>query len=512
MEAFRTVFFHLLLAALWLPWLVVTAQLAANADNLWLVEAFSRWAAGARMTDAAYEPNPPLALLLYALPAGLSGLTGLALHHAIFIYTLAAVFLSALAVRCLLSLFDFLAPGHRTVILYSYVTAVTVMTTGYFGERDHFVALALVPFVLMQVALLCGASPPPRFFWIVAFAAAPFILLKPAHGLLPALLLAARLAHTRDWRRAAVAPDFIALSTAVLGYGALLLWVFPDYLREIFPAVLRYYLPARDDGAVLMMAGQYAAGAAMTGFLCARRDLPRPLRLFTALLAAGVVVGLVPYILQGHGYYYHLLPATAFLWMGLGLAAACFLERERLKTGTATVLTCLVIIALAYVAKPMPGSFTHVDFSARPLVQAAKECDQPRCRVLIFSPRFEMSYLIAYYAGAEYASRFPAFFFLPAAVSGRMPVAEAEKFSLMVAEDLARYRPDTVMIASFPAERGQKGFDFISYFSATPAFAQAWRGYEKSGVLEAPLADYIIDPYRDADNMIPFTIYKRSGP
>ncbi len=496
-----------------LPWAVINFNMAANADNLWLAEGYLRFARGEGLRESFFEVNPPLSLLLYALPAEVSMRLGVPLHHAIFVYTFLMVGLFAFCVQRLLARLAFLRDGERVMALAGFIFASTLMTTGFFGERDHFVAMALMVLLLAQTSLTLYDAPRSASMYVMVFVSALFVLLKPHFLIIPAGMILYRLIAKRNLFMIIRDADFAGLFLAGLLYAALLLLVFPDYLFHIMPNVIDYYGMRKAYDTVLQMTLQYAGGAAVIALLAQFTIEHMSARRFVWFLSGLSVLALVPFVWQGLGYAYHLIPAATFLWMALGVILYHgVLKQDARKPRMALVLAVLLCAVGAYAAKSPWRSFIAPDaYRQLPLVQAAKDCGHDDCRVFVFGPSFEISYLISYYADASLASRFPSLFFLPGQLSAGEDAQGAKMalFRKLVAEDFRRYQPDTVMLASFEIIEGQGAFDFISYFSRDPDFAALWQAYRHVGYIEAPFDDYLKDMKHTGDGLMRFDIYKR---
>ncbi len=502
----------LLLAALLSPWIFMSLLLVGNADNLWLAEGYHRWAGGARLAQSFFEVNPPLSLLLYALPAEISFRGGVALHQAIFFYTLAVVACASWVLARLLEKISTLDQPARLVTLAAFIIASTLLTTGFFGERDHFVAMALVLLLVTQFIITGQYAADKRFLWAVAFVCGFIILLKPHYLLLPFFMLLYRAVKRRSpsvlWR----AGDGGALAAAVALYALILGVFFQDYLTQILPAVVEYYGLHKAYDTMAVMCAQVVGGAALFSLLARVLVKETAIRRFVWWLMIMAVAALIPFIAQGLGYAYHLLPATTLMWMGLGIILYHLVSKQNAKKPVFSLMMAVVLCAVgAYAAKMPQRSFiSHAQFAQLPLVQAARQCPQPPCKVFIFGPSFEISYLVSYYAEAQYASRFGALFFLPRHLLGLSGPAQVAHYRGMVADDFKKYQPDVVMLASFEMLRGQGDFDVLDYLKADAGFKQEWQHYQRTGYIEAPFEDYLRDMKDSGETLMRYDIYQRT--
>ncbi len=87
-----------LIAAL-VPWAVSILRTPLHSDLVWLYEGFVRLISGQTMAESIFEPNPPLSLFTYAVPYGISALTGLAPHITIFVYVMTLLAMAAAVVK-----------------------------------------------------------------------------------------------------------------------------------------------------------------------------------------------------------------------------------------------------------------------------------------------------------------------------------------------------------------------------------------------------------------------------
>ncbi|HTK85926.1 MAG TPA: hypothetical protein VL625_12655, partial [Patescibacteria group bacterium] len=138
----------------------------------------------------------------------------------------------------------------------------------------------------------------------------------------------------------------------------------------------------------------------------------------------------------------------------------------------------------------------------------------------MFSNNMGIVHETAYYTGHEHASRFASFWFVPWLVTQQDMIArglptpmtqteidsERKKFSHMVGEDIARYKPAVILIGHFDMLAGRP-FDFMTYFGVDPYFERAWAGYKKDGMLKVRLTDYFPDTAARIDT-INYDIYR----
>jgi hypothetical protein len=512
------------IAAFWLfillaltPWAYFCLTTPANSDMLWLAEVLNRLLNDGSMARDAYENNPPLSLLTVAPPLFLSEL-GVPLDLAFLLFAFLCIGLSAAAIYRVVRNWPVIGASWGLCALISgFVFGETILTlVNYIGERDHLVALALFPFVLAQWSLTLRWPLPRVTSFFIFSVGALLILVKPHYGLLPVILLI----H-RAWRRRSLSvladPDFLSLAIATIAVTGGTWLFFPDWVRLVMPDSLALYMPLRDPGVLkqtLMLAAAPVALILATLLPGARFRLP------VIMLAAGALVNLIPFFIQGRGYIYHLCPSFGFFGAALGLSLWDRLERECHAPRLALFLSAALMAGMAYVACPLDRSTPSIaTFKALPVTRMIATCDgQTRpCKFFMFNNNMGIIHEAAYYMDARSASRFPSFWFLPLLVNDNYRVLTAEqkkshreKFSRMVGEDLGYYKPPLLLIGRFAVDGAP--FNFENYFSADAVFSREWKKYRRTGNISVSKSDYFgqgLNPERDGPLIVTFDVYHR---
>lgn len=494
----REILFWGFLMLVLLPWLVIRAQQSTHSDILWLAEALNRLFDGHTMTQSAYETNPPLSLLLYSLPVWLHRAFDWPLHYTVFAQSLGVLGGCLLMLRRTLNWFAFLGVAEKYCIVFAYAMANTLAASLLFGERDQLIAMVLPPFALTQIALTYALFRPRAVDWVFLAFGAFIILLKPHHGLIPALLLLHRVFKNRNLS-ACRDPDFLALTGVVIAYAAMLWFAFHDYLTVILPDVMDYYvITGQYTGfypSVLMVLG--FIGVAM--FICAWLRPAPAVAAFSIFLLGCAGLSLIPVVVQNKGFYYHYLPVIAFAACAAAHILYLWLMHQSSRVAMSVVLCLSAITAFAYghasLNLPYP---THATYQSLPFSKIMRQCaDEKKCTsFFMFNSDMGLLHEAAYYTGIPHASRFPALWFLPkmtrdaaAMRAGELSPEETKKltadifrFSGMVADDLASAQPEIVFI--LPPDEFTVPVDPLGLFAANPRFRAIWSRYRKSGTVE----------------------------
>ncbi|QQG36569.1 MAG: hypothetical protein HYS17_01920 [Micavibrio aeruginosavorus] len=500
-----------------IPWGKSLLRTPLHSDLVWLYEAFARWIGGATMTGSVFEPNPPLSLFSYALPYVLSSLTGVEAHYTIFIYVMALLALSALATGYVVMKLTRGDQAATALVVAAFLLSQTVMTNALYGERDHLVALGLVPFVLLQYALNRGIRIAAYWRWPVFILGAFLILLKPHHGLIPFLMVLDGLRRNPGWRNFLRA-DFISLSALVLAYAVLLYFVFPDYIQVIFPDVWQLYLSQREARLPEVTGYLFIpAGGLLFSAVCLRYRACHPG--LVLLLGVASVLSLIPYLVQGKGFYYHLFPALGFFIPGLTLLLFEWLAYEGKRRTFAAGLSITALTGLALMIFPANGALPdYRAYRDMPLTQRVRAACENRtgCSFFMFNDTMGIVHETAYVTGIRHGSRFPSFWFLPEMLKhDRISPEDSEILRLSyggrIAEDLERYKPPILIIGRFSIT-GQGFFDFGAYWAVSDSFRTAWERYRHDGTIKISYGDYYPGTLVKDSPPVTYDIYRLTDP
>ncbi|MDB5491668.1 MAG: hypothetical protein JWO78_1517 [Micavibrio sp.] len=513
----------ILLAAL-VPWFIVRIQQAANSDILWLCEALHRYFSGCSLSDCAFETNPPLSLLIYTLPVLGQDWLGLPLHYTVFLQTCAILLFSTWATYKILTAWGKLQANDIYIIVTAYLLANTVGSSLYFGERDHLVGMALVPFVLMQLTLTYNLKRAGNLKWTVFLFGGLFILVKPHHGLLPSLLLLQRLFHRRNLSVLRDA-DFLTLAVMTPLYMAFVALAFPDYVSIILPDVFTLYVPKHSFSNVAEFVLTASAFCLVTAVAAAFIPLSAPAKRIIFFLLAAAMISIIPYYVQGMGFYYHVMPVVSFMWPAIALVVLYWLGSQ-VGRNIPVFFTAVFMVVFAYAYAPLNLSYPqHKDYADMPVTKLLeKNCPKDRpCSFFMFNRDMGIFSETAYYTKIHHASRFPSFWFLPQMINAEHAISKGEnpllnkadlayyrkKYTAMVTEDFARDKPAVVIIW----RPGKKlvNFDFVKFFTADPGFAKEWKNYSRDQPITLAYSEYYRGAAKEKDSLT-YDVYRRVSP
>lgn len=496
--------FCALLPALW-----AIFAYTLNHDIAWLAQSALRLIQGGSYFNDIYETNPPLSVLIYLPPALLWRLTGLPLDSASALYTLGLAFLSATAILAILRRLPNIDAELARYITVTWLIALIVLPVIDFGERDHLVLMGLGPLLALQLSDLQKNILPTPLRRAALTAGTLAILLKPPYIILPAAFWFYNYLRHRRPRALLNDPVLRCIGGGVMLYILVTALFFTSYFTHILPDVLTLYLPMRSGevwlktafyGFLMLASGTFAFFAPVD---------PARRRLILLLHGAGLLC-LLPYLLLGKDFWYQLLPALTFFFCGFCalFEALChrFIPAARLRL----VLPTLLSLALAYALTPPDFNYPgRQAFNDLDLTKIIKRCEYD-CSFFMFNNNMGIMHSTAAYTGQVHASRFPALWFLPALQAKGWPEPKTSYYRHLIAEDFARYQPDTVLLGRFriPDRKGEK-FDFVSFFSKDDLFAQEWKNYQPLGRVDINRRAYHTGTALDHDDRVTYDIYVR---
>jgi hypothetical protein len=480
------------LAAASLPWLLLWLVPPLNFDVAALLLFTDRWLAGAVLYRDLIDVNPPLVFVLYALPAGLSRLTGVPLGAAFMLWLLAFL---ALVLAMTVSRLARLRPDASNIAMFAGLLPFAIFGLGnsMAGQREQLLALAALPW-LIDAAIRAGGEPATRRGVPAALLAALFLCLKPHFAAMP-LLIELWLLHRRG--RAGLAdpvPWCFAGSFAL--YGATIALLFPAYLTEMLPLILGSYAAFGDRTALGVLFSRELVPVLLVFLAClplawrARDDLATIL----ALATLGALFGAVA---QAKGWPYHKLPAEMLTALLAGRLSALWLARHAISpVGFAAAA---LVAGNAFALATREGPWRQVEHGSGPVPELAREirARAPGQAVLILSPGIDPAYPALLEGGAFQAMRYMTLW--PLQVAYEHCPADGERYRApeamsrderavfdQVAADFARTKPKLLIIDHFAdiAPCAGKAFEFDEYFLRHPVFAAEFSRYVRIGDID----------------------------
>ncbi len=484
------------------PWLWLKTQVTINPDILWLCICLRRILAGGLMSEVAYEVNPPMSMLVHILPVLAESNLGWSLDYMLVLQALLILGLSVYVLwKSLAQMLPSRMPGFAAIII-GFMLATTVMTGVSFGERDHLLAMVLLPFTLLQFLITQGRFKATLSSRIFMGMAVMLMLLKPHYGFIPVGMLLHRIWVRKDLSFLKDV-DFLTLSAVTLGYAGVMWVFFQDYLFVILPDVLKYYQLSQYDQNLYLTVTSLCVGGffllTLVEYLAIEKATKGVCKYFLLLSA----VSLIPVLLQGTGYFYHYIPAI--------VAAACVVSVvfshliHSSKVRHANLISALIMVGLAYLYAPPSFSYArHATYAELQLPQEIIEANsKSEVKGFLIMNRFlGLGAEVSQYTGIQYASRFSTLWFMPGlehyrrleeagALTAEEQLearADRARFARMMAEDIERYRPPILLFQRLDLKSNQS--DALDFFKSSADIQRAMGPYSYARDLHINENDY----------------------
>lgn len=451
-----------------------------NHDAAWYIHMARVWLDGAVLYRDVIDTNPPLIVLLTAVPVSIArafGLTAPAVFKA-FVFLLGGAS-AALSVRLLHRTWP--AEPSRLLLGAVLLFALFPFVKGDFGQREHLAVMLTVPFVVAACAWTAGRPLPRRHDAALGVMAGLGFGMKP-HFVLA--WLAIELCVFYPGRRRLRAGAAAAAAT-LLVYAAGVVLLAPEYVTIAREVAQVYGGLNAPSPALLRIPDLQVWVVAALAILLLR--LPAAERAGCLILFAAATGFLIAALAQLKGWSYHLYPFRVFALLFFGAVIAGVADahpatlaaiRGGRRSVNAAVLAAILIWSLRYVAEArQPLGMDHVSALAAVVEQQehAESLALLSMRTIVY-PAFP----VVTYTGAEWVLRHNSLWFLPGLYADElnqgsgdvpfrrpdaMPPLERQYFDQIV-QDLCA-RPPRLLVIEPPiphAPAGRRSLDLLGYY------------------------------------------------
>ncbi len=501
-----------------LPSIYYQGQYWVNGNISWLMIAAERLLNGQSLSGHIYETNPPLSIVLYTPHVLLSHITGVAKVDIVYPFTLLCALLSTLSIYKIIKPWVVITDHQKASLLFGYFAAVTIGTTLSISEREHYIALALVPFILCQYNLSHNIKTPNLIIWPVLIIGAAIILVKPHYGIVPSYFLLQRLLKDKNINTI-FKVDFWSLSVMTSLYALLLATIFSDYITDIFHDVVTLYFGHPDITTTMKTAEMFlVVFFLMPAIELFQKDLSKEQRRLLFTFYCGCLLCLIPYFVQMKGYYYHMVPAYVFFLCGLTLSLSLRMPSifKNIPIMQSLIPAIAILSFLNVFSQLSTNVLTKDEIKELPISHyLQKECTQP-CTFYAFHGDIETFIPISFALRYEFGSRFSAYWFLPELVKGLNSDKNSKydlihyKYSTLVARDFEYYKPSLLLIHRNIHITPDGAFEYTKFFKNNTKFKRIieddYRFIETRSFDSAP---YFKGTTLGGQHMMDFDIYKR---
>jgi hypothetical protein len=346
--------------AIAVPWQM---HWGVNGDTSWNITISERLLAGDRLYVDVIETNPPFTVWLYLPAVYLAKLLGVAPEYLVYAYSYALCIFGLWFASFVARRARFPENSGLYTLLPAFLALLVLFPGNSFSERENLgVALLLPLLVLMAWRAANDPSSPPEW-WVAALAGlsgSTMVLVKPYYAIMiiaPAFYVA--------WRQRSIrslfAIEYWIVGFVCLSYLAAVLWLYPEFMRDVYPDLADTYLRYKQYGPVLATyGGAYLVSICFLLFLRNGRALS-PL---VMVLAIGSVAGFVPLVYQGKGWAYHAYPALVLM---LAAITCCAVERSSARGAARLGIVQKMLLAAIVAVNWLPFKYSgklEADFVA----------------------------------------------------------------------------------------------------------------------------------------------------
>jgi hypothetical protein len=458
---------------------VTTLRCPLKDDTAWLLYVTQQWLAGRQLYVDLIEVNPPMIVWILAPPTALAVALGIA--PKLTIIPLFAFCMLACAGWCTHLLRSCRPLGATPLQLFAAIGTVLLAIPGpEFGQREHLLVAAALPYLCIFALNLNGARAQPLAETIAGVLAGLGCALKPQFLVAFALLeLVGALNGQRPVRRLT-----ISAATTVAAYIAAILWLEPAYFTDAIPLGIALYGASdvswpqlvRESRAVLL--GDAVAVALWWIYRRKVTDSTVPMTL--AVFAAGAIL---VWFLEGKAWFYHRLPASIvtalalLYWVSAVLSRTAMRLREASLAGAAALIG---LLGLAVAAFARWHGQVEIALAAHPLTEERIEelIRRERARSYVaFSEWLGLGFPVVNDTGVIWSSRFDSMWALQGEIwrrriDGHMP--REWPVHNWVVEDFLAGCPDLAVVDD------REGIDYVRTLSAFDRrFKTAWSNYHQ---------------------------------
>lgn len=455
-----------------------------NHDAAWLVWAGERVRGGAQLYTDIIEVNPPLIFWLGRPAAWISDVTGLSLGggYKAWVFLLAAVslILSAQLLRRMTP-----APGLWALPVLTF--ALTWLAADQFAQREHFMAILILPYVLLVALRAGGARASVKSAAFIAILAAAGLCIKPYYMAVPAAL-ELYLLFKIGLRPALKRPEPWVIAGCALAYVGAIAVLTPQYFGAAFGYISDVYSAGFKADPEAVILGLWPLWlTVLIGAVCTVRLRPTfsaiaPVYMATSLTVLALLCG---YFIQFKGWTNHAYPVLAYaLFPAFAGMAALWRHRDGLKIYAG--LMGIGVAALAVFA-PLNATWQRADLRD---ISAYLKTQHEAKSIFIMSANLYDGFPLVTEHNLEWGSRFASLWLTPGLQAPRdhlradlqARLAEAEAFTKSaLAHDFAASKPDAILVDVRERKNMFRApYDYIADFSTDPDFAREFSKYKQA--------------------------------
>ncbi len=325
-----------------LPLMVSPYEL--NADASWLLEVCERVLAGQKLYVDVLETNPPMSVWLYLPSVWFAQQIGLRPEIAVYTFTLLFCLASIALTVSIIRKAGWLEGTALWVVAAGLVYVFVFLPGGNFTQREHFAAVALLPFLTVLAARAhFGLKPSLLLVLTIGIGAGLCAAIKP-HFIAAILLPVFGITVQRRSIWPLFHPENL-IAAAVFGLYVLCFWLFASaYFTTVWPLVSASYLGDRYPLQILII---WLVNSGLMLLALSAGVLFRTNGSGTVVFWLATAGFTFAYFVQGKGWPYHIYPAAAFCVVAILLSVARGANRLHstyLRAVPKAVMICCVLV------------------------------------------------------------------------------------------------------------------------------------------------------------------------
>jgi len=359
-----------------------------------------------------FEPNPPIIFYLHIPPIILAKLTGIKIIYCLRLYLIALILLCVVCSHFLFTKLFKQVSMLNYLMSYALAFILLFLPAEQFGQREHFLLILTIPYLLLAAYRLDGGTVKTSFAVLIGIMAGIGFSIKPFF--LPTLLL---IELFFIYRKKSIFGWFRVESTIaaliILFYGLAVIFFFPDYWQIVLPLWMPYYKGiVQPWGGVLSSPLFLLSCVAMvSSWFVKPCDPYKGIKIIFSLALLGY---LITFLIPRVDWYYHIIPALSIACLYFVLIFGELLDKTT-KSSTPIVEMALIgILALMVFSMPILNGVT---LTSRSIVYA--HSDSPFKKLITFLNQhgpnnsydfFSMTHLLynlEFYSTSSYVGSFP---------------------------------------------------------------------------------------------------------
>lgn len=469
--------FCVIIAAI--PFIILQSYIRIPADAAWLTQAAEHVLNGQGLSEYYFDTNPPMSFWVY-IPVALLKMLGLSTWNALQLYAVSLSIFSILGTSYYLRKLHASDMLHNLIIIF-FAFALFFLPVSEYGQKDHLIGIALLPFLLAQLCITKDIKSSVAINIVTLLIWTPFILIKPHYGLLPAAIIAHRFFKTRSLK-IILNVDFIILALCTLGYIASVFAFYPDFIKDVLPLSLNTYVTAEQNESIHKFA--FAIGIfalCLIGAALSIEDKSNNKSILT-LLCVSTFLSVIPYWVQGKGFTLHLIPYGILGVTSIGaLGGYYFTNAIKANKVPTALITLAVFVVSVFTVYSYSKTKSHDIYRDHELLKIIKPTGNEKSFYIESNSTNDVMQL-SEYNDIEYASRFVVNWF-----TFQFPGMEKSQMQYYwdltgryFAEDLERYKPETIMLIDIDDR-----LSILHAYREHPDFQDALAQYKQTDTYES---------------------------